>query len=97
METHICLELSNGDNYAIPLSIVAKDRAKHYSRNKGLESYNEEFDFIMQYPDEGIDWLENNMTWQMVKDEAFLIKPSIPTIDYDNELCNCNKNIISIP
>jgi hypothetical protein len=57
--------------YAIPLEIVAKDRATYLAQADGFEENSEdwqdEIDSVMDDDFEGIDWLLGNMDWADVE------------------------------
>ena len=95
------MKFSTGHTYQIPLIVVAKHRANYYAQKHGWnlqddmdsQEYHEEIMLIMSDGSEAIDWLENNMNWEDVKDHAILVE-DIRTIDYTDELCNSSKYII---
>lgn len=66
----LVITFRNGEIKAIPVELIAKDRAKYYSERDETTSYKEEFDFAMQDETEIIDWFTNNMDWKDVEEHA---------------------------
>lgn len=95
----IQMDFSTGHKYQIPLSIIAEHRTNCYADKDGFavnsEEYSEEMEFVMNDSFEGIDWLQNNMDWDDVKEHAVLVQEDT-AIDFSEELCNCEKEIISV-
>lgn len=62
---------TNKGKYRIPLKIVAVNRAEYYAGNDGFDKdsqeWQDEIDFVMDSPWEGIDWLMNNMDLEDIK------------------------------
>lgn len=50
----------------MPIETVAKDRSEHY-----WETIEETRSFFEDYPDEAIDWLENNMNPEDFLNESY--------------------------
>lgn len=72
--------MSDGSKWAVPVSIIAGDRAKYYAKEFGgsvERSLNEDTGPLFDSDDFEIeDWAQNNMNWDDVKDYANLIEPA---------------------
>jgi hypothetical protein len=74
--------------YAIPLKLIAEDRANYYSvvvdgNEVGLDEFNEEVNFVMEDNFEGIDWLINNFNWEDWESTATKINDKVKVTDDD--------------
>jgi hypothetical protein len=74
--------------YAIPLKLIAEDRANYYSvvvdgNEVGLDEFNEEVNFVMEDNFEGIDWLINNFDWEDWESVATKINDKVEVTDDD--------------
>jgi hypothetical protein len=94
----IRVKFDNGEKWEIPLKFIAENRAKYYmgrAEEKGEDDFNyeEEIEFVMNDDYEGIDWAENNMNWEDVKDVTK--KVSEPNQDdLQEQWCNAEKEIV---
>lgn len=73
-EKAIYIRLADGEEWAIPLRVVAEDRAKYYAEKDKETTFEEEFKFCMEDSYEGIDWFQNNMSCKDFKEHFVLIK-----------------------
>jgi len=85
--------------WAIPVRIIAESRAWHYAEVDDIsfeESLNEDtLPLFEQDEYEIIDWAQNNMNWEDVKEFATLIHiPRTTEEDYQEGWCNGHKEII---
>ena len=99
--------MPDGGRWAVPTSIIAKDRARYYA-NRDLEKgriseselderYDEEYAFAMEDDLEIYDWAPNNMNWVDVKEHATFIGPKqLSDRDYQEGWLNGEKKIIDI-
>lgn len=74
----------NGDKFDIPVTTIADSRAMYYgtvNHKHDKKLYKEEFEYSMRHDEELIDWLQNNMNWEDVKDVA--VKVVSVNYDYD--------------
>lgn len=76
----ISINTPNGQYY-LPLSVVADSRASYYA-SKG-DSYQEEYDWVMEGGYEAIDWLMNNMDWSDVKGMAVKYSDKVLVLEDD--------------
>lgn len=68
--------------YRVPAHIIARDRATYYAEyDTGAttgadfdEVYQDEFTYSMSGDDELMDWVRNNMNWEDLEADAFLVK-----------------------
>ena len=62
---------TNRGTYRVPLKLIAINRTKYYSEEKGFEKnsneWKENINFIMDDDFEGVDWLTNNMNLSDIK------------------------------
>lgn len=74
--------------WEIPMEKIAENYANHYS-NLGKPEWEEEYDYIMQCPDEGLDWYMGDMDFEDVEDVAVLVKvPELLTRPSRNAISN---------
>lgn len=93
METNIQIKFSNGNVYEIPATLVADNRAKHYSYQEGKEVYKQEFQYTISDNFILLDWLQNNMNWNDVKDHVTLI--GTQELDYSLEFANAESVVVN--
>lgn len=104
-----CLEVTmpDGGRWAVPASIIAKDRATYYanrdlekgniSKSEWDERYEEEYIYTLEDAFEIPDWAANNMNWVDVKEQATFIGPKqLSDRDYQEGWINGKKKIIDI-
>lgn len=88
----IFLDMPDGLTYAVPVEVIARDRAEHYKNefNDDLgESLRE--DTIPLFLDDDYeitDWARNNMNWSDVKDKAITLKKKIDSDAYQEVWVN---------
>lgn len=88
----IFLDMPDGLTYAVPVEVIARDRAEHYKNefNDDLgESLRE--DTIPLFLDDDYeitDWARNNMNWSDVKDKAITLKKKIDSDEYQEVWVN---------
>ena len=74
MKTFIVIELSTGAKWAVPVSVVAANRAAHFAHEfKGDENLSLETDTLPLFeddPSEILDWAQNNMDWADVSNRS---------------------------
>lgn len=92
----VCVTFSNGETYAIPADVIAKDRATYYAEQEDTqEEYNEMFEqeFFETKEDrlELISWLNNTMDWSDVSGHAVLLETE--EIDKASEFTNADKEV----
>lgn len=101
--TMIRIEFPNGDMFDLPLQVIADDCAKHYSsklsdlgenNQKENSAYNDEYDYIMNNHNEALDWLNNNMDWDDIKEQVRRIVPEYDQGYYKRKFSDTNKEII---
>ncbi len=87
MKRNLIVEMPDLSLWAVPVMVIARDRAKHYASEFGGDierSLNE--DTIPMFTDdeyEIADWAVNNMNWSDVKEHATRL-PSPPVeIDWE--------------
>jgi hypothetical protein len=102
MAKKILVKFSDAKTYAIPAEFVANARAKYYADKDVLKSggvfaeiFQQEFEFTMKDDEELLDWLENNVNWEDVKEIAELYNVEYFPANYDDEFGSAYKEIIS--
>ena len=73
---YLVITTNDGDQYGLPLELVAKERAKYYADKDRDTTFDEEFKYVMEDDFEGIDWFQNNQNPDDFPAEAYkLLKP----------------------
>jgi hypothetical protein len=80
-ETIIQIKLSDGTLWQIPLKFVAEHRAKYYDQ-KSPGCFEKEIGFVMTFPVEGVDWLQNNMDLEDFRKALKVIQPENAELKY---------------
>jgi len=95
-DLYLTVEMPDLKIYAVPVKIIAEDRAKYYAQNDGI-TYEESLftDTIPLFDDadEIVDWAINNMNWEDIKEYAILIE-SEPKVDYESGWIDGTKTIL---
>lgn len=90
------VEMPNGEKWAVPVHIIAFDRAKHYfNRGNEFSSIQDAYkDTEEMFEDdyEIEDWARNNMNWDEVKEHAS--RHGVIKCDYQEGWLNGNCEII---
>lgn len=99
MSKHLQIEMPDGSKWAIPVDVIAMNRAAYYAKNDGVSienSLNNDTLPLFESDDFEIeDWAANNMNWSDVEHLAVCISKS--ETDYEEGWCNGDKEIIEIP
>ncbi|MEP9172143.1 hypothetical protein ABKT63_18040 [Enterobacter hormaechei] len=99
MSKHLQIEMPDGSKWAVPVHVIAMNRATYYAKNDGItieDSLNNDTLPLFESDDFEIeDWSANNMNWSDVEHLAICI--SKVETDYEEGLCNGDKEIIEIP
>jgi len=93
MAKYIKLSMENGEIYGIALKYIAKHRANYYE-SPLTEAWKKEVDYVMTDSYEGIDWLQNNMNWEDIKDIVFTLET--PKQDYNYLFRNAECDMIEM-
>lgn len=80
MTKKISINTPNGQYY-LPLSVVADNRASYYG-NRG-ETYEYEYELVMEGGYDAIDWLMNNMDWADVEGLAVEYSDKVLVLEED--------------
>ena len=91
---YLRVTMPDNSKWDVPARLIAHDRAKYYAE-KG-ESYQEEYDYVINDDSELIDWAAGNMNWSDVKDMAMKIELPEPKVDYQEGWVNGEKEIIEV-
>jgi hypothetical protein len=71
-EKTILIKFPNSDWFEVPLAAIAKHRANYYSNSddfeEGSKEWQDEIDYVMKSPYEGLDWVQNNMDWDEIEE-----------------------------
>lgn len=86
------LQVTMPDNsiWEINTIIIAKDRASYYASKGG--NYEEIYKETLEDLETLIDWGENNINWNDIKNDAIMVKGC--NVDYEDGWCNGFKQII---
>lgn len=78
MKPFVNFTFPSGHVYRVPTSVIAANRAKHYaSEFDGDEQRSLKEDtepLFTSHPNEVNEWAKNNMNWEELADQAFLIR-----------------------
>jgi hypothetical protein len=102
MAKKILVKFSDNKTYAIPAEFVANSWAKYYADvdiKKGTkatfaEIFQQEFEYVMKDTDCLLEWLNNNMNWEDVREIAELYKVENIISVYEDEFTNAEKEVI---
>jgi hypothetical protein len=90
---YLRVTMPDGSKWDVPASIVAENRALHYSDGVKDGDYDEEYETAMAHEYTIKDWAANNMNWSDVQDEAR--KVSEPNLgDFQEGWMNGEKEIV---
>lgn len=92
MSKKLRVTMPDGSEWDVPAEIIAKNKAEHYY-NEGDEDFKEEYEFTLSDNEELIDWAENNMNWEDVKQYALQIKGP-GELDYQKGWVNGDKEVV---
>lgn len=89
MNRIMTVQMRDGSIWAVPVSVIARDRAKHYaSEFDGDIERSLAEDTLPLFKDsdyEVTDWAVNNMNWPDVAHAAYLLRPPAPLTDRDKQ------------
>lgn len=98
MSKHLQVEMPDGSKWAVPVHVIAMNRAVYYSKKEGVtveQSLNEDTLPVFESdPFEIEDWAANNMNWSDVEHVAIYMNKE--ETDYQEGWCNGEKEIIEI-
>lgn len=77
--------------FAVPVSVIAKNKADYYVKKIKNSNWKEEYDFMMNNEYNIVDWASNNMDWEDVAEHAVLI--DVKKHDYKKEWINAKMYI----
>ena len=69
---------SMGHVWHIPASHIATNYANHYAKVDPETTFEEEYQGMLECPDDCVEWFLDNMDWSDVKDVAKLVKTPEP-------------------
>jgi len=78
----------------VPLAAVAQNAAQCMVETDTDCDYEEEFQAIMDYADDAIDWFLNNMDWADVRDRAVLVYE--PPEIAEPDLCESDLEVVEV-
>ena len=80
----------NGEVWGVPAEVIADNYAKYYEGSG--EDYKENYDAMIEWFDTGdfefADWAKNNMDWDDVKQQAFLVRRGESDNDFQESWVN---------
>lgn len=66
--------MSDGSRWGVPAEVIANHRAVYYAKIDPDTTYQEEYDAMIYWFDEGdyefADWAKDNMNWSDVREQA---------------------------
>jgi hypothetical protein len=96
MEKILRVKFSNGDEFGIPVRVIAEHRANDYAETDGYEKESNEWEQEVQYAMndeyEIEDWAANNMNWSELEPFATLLDKS--DFDYEDQWGDADKKVI---
>lgn len=99
MPKHLQIEMPDGSKWAVPVHVIAMNRAAYYAKNDGVSieaSLNNDTLPLFEADEFEIeDWAANNMNWEDVEHLAVCIGKG--GSDYQDGWCNGEKKIIELP
>lgn len=98
MAKHLQVTMPDGSKWAVPVEVIAMNRAVYYSKNDGVsleDSLNNDTNPLFEVsPFEIEDWAANNMNWSDV--EHLAVCTCKGEIDFDDGWANGGKDVIDI-
>lgn len=98
-EKYLVVRFSDGTDWRIPASIIARSRAHYYAardlEKDGIdydETYNSEFSFTLGNDFELLDWAAGNMDWSDIAEYAERLSGMEPS-NKEAEWSNAQKEI----
>lgn len=82
---------SNGEIWDVPLQIIADSRDENYKEDKEDAVKFIRKESLDEYDLE--DWFSNNMDWSDVSEYAVFVPQPTVKFDYEDDFCNCEKDI----
>lgn len=96
LEKKYIVEMPNGERWAVPVSVIAENRAKHYAHEFDgdvTKSIMEDTAPLFTDDDYEIeDWAKNNMNWVDVMGSATLLTTG--NTDYQEGWCNGEAEVL---
>ena len=96
MEKILRVKFSNGDEFGIPVRVIAENRADYYADIDGYDKESNEWEQEVQnainseYDIE--DWAANNMNWSELEPYAEPLDKS--DIDYEDDWGDADKKVV---
>ncbi len=87
LEKDYIITMSNGERWSLPVIFIALDRAGYYKEKDGLTDIKESLskDTIPLFEADEFeieDWAKNNMDWEDVRNNAYVIEKNLVSFDY---------------
>ncbi|MDL2236799.1 hypothetical protein LJC56_03070 [Christensenellaceae bacterium OttesenSCG-928-K19] len=84
--------MEDGSRWGVPAEIIAKHRAEYYASVDTDTTYQNEYDLMLHWFDEGdyefADWPKNNMNWSDVKERAVQMPNESKDVDWEEGWIN---------
>ena len=97
MDASLHVTMPDGSTWAVPVEVIARDRAKHYAHEFGGDidrSYAEDTIPLFESDDYEIeDWAANNMNWEDIQGTAVRVSEP-PDVDYQEGWVNGPKRVV---
>lgn len=98
MAKHLQITMPDGSKWAVPVAVIAMNRAAYYAKNDGIsieDSLNNDTNPLFESDDFEIeDWAANNMNWSDVEHLAVCTRKG--EIDFDEGWANGDKDVVDI-
>lgn len=99
MKKVMTLEMPDGSKWAIPLLVIAKNRALHYAHefdgDLDRSLIEDTLPLFNLDPYEAVDWASGNMDWDDVKDFSYLLSPASEH-DFNEAWASGTKEVIEV-
>lgn len=98
MAKHLQITMPDGSKWAVPVEVIAMNRATYYAKNDGItveESLNKDTYPLFESDEFEIeDWAANNMNWSDV--EHLAVCTGKGEVDFDDGWANGDKAVIDL-
>lgn len=98
MTKHLQVTMPDGSKWAVPVEVIAMNRAVYYAKNDGMtleDSLNNDTNPLFESDSFEIeDWAANNMNWSDV--EHLAVCTCNGEVDFDDGWANGDKDVIDL-
>lgn len=97
MRQELIVTFNDGKSWSIPVELIALSRANYYKNIDNCSfryALDETCQVFEKYPEEILDWAQNNMNWEDVKDRARFVGEQKDNSSYNQQWCNAEMSIL---